>query len=105
MSQTGRVIFTSKYSHMLSVAVNTLKYILDLRGWEGIAIPIVHAVSHTLSWSRVAHSSSETPPSLSKIRVRILLASRANSSPSSLFHPRLCLLTWTQGKFVETSRR
>lgn len=45
MSQTGRIIFTSKYSYMLSVAVNTLKYILDLRGWEGIAIPIVHAVS------------------------------------------------------------
>lgn len=44
MSQTGRIIMTSKYSYMLSVAVNTLKYILDLRGWEGIAIPIVHAV-------------------------------------------------------------
>lgn len=45
MSQTGRIIMTSKYTYMLSVAVNTLKYILDLRGWQGIAIPIVHAVS------------------------------------------------------------
>lgn len=36
---------TSKYTYMLSVAVNTLKYILDLQGWQGIAIPIVHAVS------------------------------------------------------------
>lgn len=44
MSQTGRIILTSKYSYMLSVAVNTLKYILDLRVWDGIALPIVHAV-------------------------------------------------------------
>ena len=33
---------------MLNIAVNTLKYIVELRGWNGIALPIVHAVRHTL---------------------------------------------------------
>ena len=44
MSQTGRIIFTSKYTHMLSVVVNTLRYILDMRAWDGITIPMIHAV-------------------------------------------------------------
>ena len=44
MSQTGRVIFTSRHTHMLSVVVNTLRYILDMRGWDGITIPMIHAV-------------------------------------------------------------
>jgi nicotinamide N-methyltransferase len=46
MSQTGRVIFTSKHTHMLSIVVNTLRYVLDMRNWDGITIPIIHAVSH-----------------------------------------------------------
>lgn len=44
MSQMGRVIFTSRYPHMLSVAVNTLRYVLEMRGWDGITIPMIHAV-------------------------------------------------------------
>lgn len=30
---------------MLNIAVGTLKYIVELRGWNGIALPIIHAVS------------------------------------------------------------
>jgi nicotinamide N-methyltransferase len=51
MSQTGRIIFTSKHTHMLSVVVNTLRYILDMRGWDGITIPMIHAVCRL--WSSI----------------------------------------------------
>jgi len=44
MSQSGRVIFTSKHTHMLSIVVNTLRYILDMRDCDGITIPMIHAV-------------------------------------------------------------
>lgn len=44
MSNSGRIIFSSKHSFMLSMAVNAFGYLLDLRGWDGISIPIVHAV-------------------------------------------------------------
>ena len=27
---------------MLGIAVSTIKYLVELRGWNGIALPIVH---------------------------------------------------------------
>lgn len=42
MAPTGRVLFLSRYPAMLGVAVLTIKYLLELRGWSGIACPIVH---------------------------------------------------------------
>ncbi|WVQ98203.1 hypothetical protein IAU59_005325 [Kwoniella sp. CBS 9459] len=43
LSNSGRVIFCSKHPAMLNVAVSTLKYIVELRGWDGIAMPMIHA--------------------------------------------------------------
>lgn len=37
-------MFCSKYPAMLNIAVNSLKYIVELRGWDGISQPINHAV-------------------------------------------------------------
>ncbi|KAH7104405.1 AEX-3 domain-containing protein [Auriculariales sp. MPI-PUGE-AT-0066] len=42
MAPTGRVMFLSRYPAMLGVAVLTVKYLLELRGWSGIACPVVH---------------------------------------------------------------
>lgn len=42
MAPTGRILFLSRYPAMLGVAVLTVKYLLELRGWSGIACPIVH---------------------------------------------------------------
>ncbi|EJD47768.1 hypothetical protein AURDEDRAFT_113372 [Auricularia subglabra TFB-10046 SS5] len=42
MAPTGRILFLSRYPAMLGVAVLTVRYLLELRGWNGIACPIVH---------------------------------------------------------------
>ncbi|EJU01827.1 hypothetical protein DACRYDRAFT_66769 [Dacryopinax primogenitus] len=43
LAATGRVLFLSRYPAMLGIAVHTIKYIVELRGWNGIAHPAVHA--------------------------------------------------------------
>ncbi|KAH0838307.1 DENN domain-containing protein [Lanmaoa asiatica] len=43
LAPTGRVLFFSRYPAMLGVAVSTIKYLVELRGWNGIALPAVHA--------------------------------------------------------------
>ncbi|WWC59598.1 uncharacterized protein I303_102156 [Kwoniella dejecticola CBS 10117] len=43
LSNSGRVIFCSKHPAMLNVAVSTLKYVVELRGWDGISMPMIHA--------------------------------------------------------------
>ncbi|KIY71624.1 hypothetical protein CYLTODRAFT_441142 [Cylindrobasidium torrendii FP15055 ss-10] len=43
LSPTGRVLFFSRHPAMLGIAVNTIKYIVELRGWNGIALPAVHS--------------------------------------------------------------
>lgn len=43
LSPTGRVLFFSRYPAMLGIAVNTIKYLVELRGWNGIALPSVHS--------------------------------------------------------------
>jgi hypothetical protein len=45
LSNSGRIIFCSRHPAMLGAAVETLKYIVELRGWSGIALPNIHAVS------------------------------------------------------------
>ncbi|KDQ05918.1 hypothetical protein BOTBODRAFT_122115 [Botryobasidium botryosum FD-172 SS1] len=43
LSPTGRVIFLSRHPAMLGIAVSTIKYLVELRGWNGVALPIVHS--------------------------------------------------------------
>ncbi|KAF9270222.1 hypothetical protein L218DRAFT_992865 [Marasmius fiardii PR-910] len=43
LSPTGRVLFFSRYPAMLGVAVSTIKYLVELRGWNGITLPAVHS--------------------------------------------------------------
>ncbi|WVN89327.1 uncharacterized protein L203_104549 [Cryptococcus depauperatus CBS 7841] len=43
LSNSGRVIFCSKHPAMLNIAVSSLKYLVELRGWSGITVPIIHA--------------------------------------------------------------
>lgn len=47
LSNSGRVIVTSRHPPMLGTAVNTLKYIVELRGWNGIALPHIHTRDST----------------------------------------------------------
>ena len=42
LSPTGRILFVSKHPAMLGVAVATIKYLVELRGWSGITLPAVH---------------------------------------------------------------
>ena len=42
LSPTGRILFVSKHPAMLGVAVSTIKYLVELRGWSGITLPAVH---------------------------------------------------------------
>ncbi|KAL1406980.1 hypothetical protein Q8F55_006393 [Vanrija albida] len=42
LTNSGRVIFCSRHPGMLGTAVDTLKYIVELRGWDGIALPNIH---------------------------------------------------------------
>jgi nicotinamide N-methyltransferase len=48
LSNSGRVVFYSKHPSMLNVAVNTLKYIVELRDWSGLALPLIHARDSTI---------------------------------------------------------
>ncbi|KAI0094887.1 AEX-3 domain-containing protein [Irpex rosettiformis] len=43
LSPTGRILFFSRHPAMLSVAVLTIKYLVELRGWNGIALTAVHS--------------------------------------------------------------
>ncbi|KAJ7487595.1 DENN domain-containing protein [Mycena galericulata] len=43
LAPTGRVIFFSRHPAMLGIAVLTIKYLVELRGWNGIALPAVHS--------------------------------------------------------------
>ncbi|EIW86716.1 hypothetical protein CONPUDRAFT_46402 [Coniophora puteana RWD-64-598 SS2] len=43
LAPTGRVLFISRHPALLGVAVSTLKYLVELRGWSGIALPAVHS--------------------------------------------------------------
>ncbi|KAG9314368.1 DENN domain-containing protein [Chiua virens] len=43
LAPTGRVLFFSRYPAMLGIAVSTIKYLVELRGWNGIALSAVHA--------------------------------------------------------------
>ena len=44
LSNSGRIVFISKYAEALGLAVKDLKYIVELRGWRGLALPLLHAV-------------------------------------------------------------
>ncbi|KAG9026759.1 hypothetical protein FRB95_008508 [Tulasnella sp. JGI-2019a] len=43
LAPTGRVLFVSRHPAMLGIAVSTLKYLVELRGWSGVALHNVHA--------------------------------------------------------------
>ncbi|EPQ60637.1 hypothetical protein GLOTRDRAFT_68450 [Gloeophyllum trabeum ATCC 11539] len=43
LAPTGRVLFVSRHPAMLGIAVSTIKYLVELRGWNGIALPAVHS--------------------------------------------------------------
>ncbi|ODO08610.1 hypothetical protein L198_00341 [Cryptococcus wingfieldii CBS 7118] len=43
LSNSGRIIFCSKHPAMLNIAVSSLKYLVELRGWNGITVPVIHA--------------------------------------------------------------
>ncbi|KAF8922558.1 AEX-3 domain-containing protein [Mucidula mucida] len=43
LSPTGRILFFSRHPAMLGIAVLTIKYLVELRGWNGIALPAVHS--------------------------------------------------------------
>ena len=43
LSPTGRILFVSKHPAMLGVAVATIKYLVELRGWSGVTLPAVHS--------------------------------------------------------------
>ncbi|KAF8898744.1 hypothetical protein BD779DRAFT_1607447 [Infundibulicybe gibba] len=43
LAPTGRILFFSRHPSMLGIAVSTIKYLVELRGWNGIALPAVHS--------------------------------------------------------------
>ncbi|KAI0275070.1 hypothetical protein BC834DRAFT_815136 [Gloeopeniophorella convolvens] len=43
LAPTGRILFFSRYPAMLGIAVSTIKYLVELRGWNGIALQAVHS--------------------------------------------------------------
>ncbi|KAJ4486134.1 DENN domain-containing protein [Lentinula aciculospora] len=43
LAPTGRILFFSRHPAMLGIAVMTIKYLVELRGWNGIALPAVHS--------------------------------------------------------------
>ncbi|KAI6047633.1 DENN domain-containing protein [Pisolithus marmoratus] len=43
LAPTGRILFYSRHPAMLGIAVSTVKYLVELRGWNGIALSAVHA--------------------------------------------------------------
>ncbi|KLT44188.1 hypothetical protein CC85DRAFT_257235, partial [Cutaneotrichosporon oleaginosum] len=42
LAHSGRVVFCSRHPALLGSAVETLKYIVELRGWDGIALQNIH---------------------------------------------------------------
>ncbi|TFK93444.1 hypothetical protein K466DRAFT_478652 [Polyporus arcularius HHB13444] len=43
LSPTGRILFFSRHPAMLGIAVLTVKYLVELRGWSGVALSAVHS--------------------------------------------------------------
>ncbi|KAL1951922.1 hypothetical protein VTO73DRAFT_1071 [Trametes versicolor] len=43
LAPTGRVLFFSRHPAMLGIAVMTVKYLVELRGWSGVALSSVHS--------------------------------------------------------------
>ncbi|KAJ1311501.1 hypothetical protein OPQ81_009988 [Rhizoctonia solani] len=43
LSPTGRILFLSRHPAMLGIAVSTIRYLVEMRGWSGISLPMVHA--------------------------------------------------------------
>ncbi|KIP11944.1 hypothetical protein PHLGIDRAFT_98631 [Phlebiopsis gigantea 11061_1 CR5-6] len=43
LSPTGRILFFSRHPAMLGMAVMTIKYLVELRGWNGVALTAVHS--------------------------------------------------------------
>ncbi|KAL5535522.1 hypothetical protein ACEPAF_3616 [Sanghuangporus sanghuang] len=43
LAPTGRILFFTRHPAMLGIAVATIKYLVELRGWNGIALPAVHS--------------------------------------------------------------
>jgi EEF1A N-terminal glycine/lysine methyltransferase len=43
LSPTGRILFFSRHPAMLGIAVMTIKYLVELRGWNGVALTAVHS--------------------------------------------------------------
>ncbi|TCD71538.1 hypothetical protein EIP91_008919 [Steccherinum ochraceum] len=43
LSPTGRILFFSRHPAMLGIAVLTVKYLVELRGWNGVALASVHS--------------------------------------------------------------
>ncbi len=43
LSPTGRILFFSRHPAMLSIAFMTIRYHVQLRGWNGVALTAVHS--------------------------------------------------------------
>ncbi|KAI0778202.1 AEX-3 domain-containing protein [Trametes elegans] len=43
LAPTGRILFFSRHPAMLGIAVMTIKYLVELRGWSGVALSAVHS--------------------------------------------------------------
>ncbi|EGO04806.1 hypothetical protein SERLA73DRAFT_100669 [Serpula lacrymans var. lacrymans S7.3] len=43
LAPTGRILFFSRHPAMLGIAVATVKYLVELRGWNGIALAAIHS--------------------------------------------------------------
>ncbi|KAI1797896.1 DENN domain-containing protein [Ganoderma leucocontextum] len=43
LAPTGRILFYSRHPAMLGIAVLTIKYLVELRGWSGVALAAVHS--------------------------------------------------------------
>ncbi|KZT02704.1 uncharacterized protein LAESUDRAFT_684942, partial [Laetiporus sulphureus 93-53] len=43
LAPTGRILFFSRHPAILGIAVHTIKYLVELRGWNGVALPTVHS--------------------------------------------------------------
>ncbi|KAI0732408.1 AEX-3 domain-containing protein [Fomitopsis betulina] len=43
LAPTGRILFFSRHPAILGIAVHTIKYLVELRGWSGVALATVHS--------------------------------------------------------------
>ncbi|OBZ79713.1 hypothetical protein A0H81_01119 [Grifola frondosa] len=43
LAPTGRILFYSRHPAILGIAVLTIKYLVELRGWNGVALSAVHS--------------------------------------------------------------